>query len=186
MQPYSGTGVLIPMRPAQCRPANCLAARLVSPAAIALLILAPSLCGLFLLHAQEIIGSAGNPAELVNRLCLAQDKREAAVGPQADLIREMRRWNTVQELVRLGTNSWPAVPALVATMSYPDLSVVAAAAEVLAGVQADRYPGWANLENAFKGQTNAFYAFRWLVLGRDRLRLLHSCTTDWLRSAWAP
>jgi hypothetical protein len=165
MQTYSSTGVLIPMQPAQCGPANGLS---TWPAAIALLILVPNLYGLLLLHGQEIIGSTGSPAELVNRLCVAQDKREAAVGPQADAIREMRRWNTVKELVGLGTNAWPAVPALVATMSYPDLAVVAAAAEVLAGVQADRYPGWGSIENAFRGQTNAFYAFRWLVLGKDR------------------
>lgn len=161
----SGTGVLIPMQPAPCRPANGLS---TSPAEIALLVLMANLCGLLLLHGQEIIGTTKTPAELVNRLCVAQDTREAGVGAQADAVREMRRWNTVKELVELGTNAWPTVPALVATMSYPDLAVVASAAEVLAGVQADRYPGWASNENAFRDQTNAFYAFRWLVLGKNR------------------
>ena len=68
----------------------------------------------------------------------------------------------------MGTNAWPALPALAEAVKRQSLPVGVAAASVLARIKADEHPGWADVQKGLKDQDNAFSAFRHLIKGSDR------------------
>ena len=70
-------------------------------------------------------------------------------------------------MTKRGTNAWPAVPALLSTVTDKDMSVGLAAAEALVGIKAEESPEWARSRQLLVGQTNAARVFRYLVVGRD-------------------
>jgi HEAT repeat protein len=86
---------------------------------------------------------------------------------QSDLAILLRRGAAVSKLSRRGTNAWPAMPALLATLRHGDYSVEVAAAEVLAGIKAEQHPEWDRWEKLLSGQSRAARAFHHLAVGRN-------------------
>jgi HEAT repeat protein len=79
----------------------------------------------------------------------------------------LTRLEAVQALSRMGTNAWPAVPALVTTTMHKDLSIGVPAAEALVGIKAEECPEWVRLRKGLAGQTMAAMTFRYLVVGNN-------------------
>ena len=78
-----------------------------------------------------------------------------------------KKFGALMELGRLGTNAWPAVPALVAMVKHKNLEIACFAAKALAFVKADQDPEWSRLQRGLNGQSSAARAFGWLLAGRD-------------------
>jgi hypothetical protein len=78
-----------------------------------------------------------------------------------------KKFGALMELGRLGTNAWPAVPALVAMVKHKNLEIACSAAQALAFVKADQDPEWSRLQRDLNGQSSAARAFGWLLAGRN-------------------
>ncbi|HYG35692.1 MAG TPA: hypothetical protein VEC99_12950, partial [Clostridia bacterium] len=63
------------------------------------------------------------------------------------------------QLRQMGTNAWPAVPALVATMVHKDIFIGSYAAEALMDIKADQHPEWNTLQKSFRGSNSAALIF---------------------------
>ena len=85
-----------------------------------------------------------------------------------DLSQVLRRDSAIHKLAAMGTNAWPAVPALARALRRGDVSVALAAAEGLAVIKADEHPDWARVEQRLNGQSTAARAFDYLLVGRDQ------------------
>ncbi len=75
----------------------------------------------------------------------------------------------VWKLKMMGTNAWPAVPALVKSLDASDYSVSVLAANVLAGIRADESPDWRQAEQMLLDKRRPAKAFLYLLMGRDPL-----------------
>src|ERR1017187_8945054 len=66
-----------------------------------------------------------------------------------------KKFGALMEFGRLGTNAWPAVPALVAMVKHKNLEIACSAAQALAFVKADQDPDWSRLRRDLNGQSSA-------------------------------
>jgi HEAT repeat protein len=104
--------------------------------------------------------------QLVNDVAACPDAARQNV-PGADLDTWQRRSQAVARLSRLGTNGWPAIPALVGLLGHSEFQVSVAAATVLASIKADEYPRWAEFQGELRQSTNAVRSFLFLTNGKD-------------------
>lgn len=77
-----------------------------------------------------------------------------------------RRRNAVAQLIAMGTNAWPVVPALMDDLNH-DIQSGLFAASVLVGIQADQHPAWNELLPRFRKQSAPVRVFRHLLTGWD-------------------
>ncbi len=80
-----------------------------------------------------------------------------------------QRTLAIWKLLNMGTNAWPAVPALVNALDANDYSVSVMAANALAGIRANESPVWWQLELSLLGKPRPAKAFRYLLTGRNPL-----------------
>jgi HEAT repeat protein len=77
-----------------------------------------------------------------------------------------RRRTAAAQLIALGTNAWPVVPALVDDLNA-DLQLGLPAASVLVGIQADQHPSWNELLPRLRMKSAPVRVFRHLLTGWD-------------------
>ena len=82
---------------------------------------------------------------------------------RTDLLRSRARI----ELISMGQNAWPAIPALMSALHNRDPVARVAAADVLAKVKANESPMFEKLKAGLKDDERAAQAFRWLLKGSD-------------------
>jgi len=78
-----------------------------------------------------------------------------------------RRIKAAGELVRLGTNAWPAVPTLIGLLDRKDHECSFAAASVLARISAPSHPLWPEFAKPLKGNSKPVFILRYLIFGRN-------------------
>ena len=84
-----------------------------------------------------------------------------------DMDMGQRRGRAESKLKAMGTNAWPAVPALVKMLEDKDFSTALVAGRVLASLKAEEHPAWAGLAQRLEGQPRPGGIFRTLLSGRD-------------------
>jgi HEAT repeat protein len=77
----------------------------------------------------------------------------------------LTRYHAAMELRQMGTNAWPAVPTLIATVVRGNTQMSIGAAQALAGMKAEESPEWPSHRNALRGEKAAARAFHYLVTG---------------------
>jgi HEAT repeat protein len=122
---------------------------------------------LFRTSAQEVLDLSPSLEQWLARMIGAVE--QSAQGRQHDLFLQkwQRQGEAVRQLSSIGTNAWPAVPALLGLSAHPDFHVGVAAGTVLARIKADEHPRWHLLQKTLEGNTNASRAFLYLVTGKD-------------------
>jgi hypothetical protein len=88
---------------------------------------------------------------------------------RSELDVELGRGAAVRKLSALGTNAWPAIPALLRMLGDSNLSTGWAAAIALAGMKAEEHPDWDRMANVLHGDKAAAKAFQLMAVGTDWL-----------------
>ena len=94
-------------------------------------------------------------------------ERLAGRASQSELETSIKSSRAKQELLKMGTNAWPAVPMLLDTLNSTNLGARVRAAEVLAGIGADQHPSWREYRRRLEGRTKPAEAFRYLLYGQN-------------------
>jgi hypothetical protein len=77
-----------------------------------------------------------------------------------------RRRSARDQLIAMGTNAWPVVPALVDDLN-DDIQFGLPAASVLVGIQAEQHPAWNDLLPRLRTKSAPVRVFRHLLTGHD-------------------
>ncbi len=123
-------------------------------------------------HAQEVLdpdaalGPVGSLSRRVNEIAAPPDPRGKDI-PAAFFELWETRSRAVADITRMGTNAWPAVPALVVLSGHPEIQVAVSAATVLASIRADESPEWGKVHGQLRASTNAYQSYLYLVTGKD-------------------
>ena len=87
--------------------------------------------------------------------------------PVQQLNIQLKRKKGVNDLTGMGTNAWPAVPALLRMVTHKNRSVGLSAGEALAGIKAEEHPEWGKLQGVLVGQSAAAEIFLYMVVGMN-------------------